>query len=467
MVAFRAESPVGADRARIDRITPEDEVVLWPDALWPQENCALLILEATPDLAVVRNLVGAQLHVEPRLRRRLVVPPRRLGAPVWVDDQEFRIHRHVRELAVDAPGSDAELLARVEEVRRVRLDHTHPLWELTLLTGLAQGRAAILLRSHHVLADGVTTVALFGRILTATLPDVVPQDWTPAPAPTDEALYADERARRSERRRTAWARMLRPIALARSAVSWLGSSLALFARVERHTTASLNRTVGPDRTFAVLETDLARVAAAGHSCGGTVNDVLLAMVGGGLRRLLLHGGTAVDDLEIDVFVPVSLRSGADGRANLISEFPVAVPVGESDARARLHLVADRTRTLKSRPHPSLGILLGSRLVRWAFRRFVVADRHPVNVTSSDLRGPAQPLEVAGVRVLAIHPFLALIANVTVAVGAVSYAGGFFIGIVADRETVGDLDDFVAGMRAELQALSDTSGTASARSAGLQ
>jgi WS/DGAT/MGAT family acyltransferase len=445
---------VGAQGAHVDRLTPEDEVVLWPDAVWPQENCALLILESAPELTALRALVGANLPLEPRLRQRLIVPPRRLGAPLWVDDDDFQLDRHVRSVAVGDPGGVVELLARVEQVRHDRLDREHPLWDLTLLTHLAEGRAAILVRSHHVLADGVATVALFGRILAETTPDVVPEAWKPSPTPTDAELLADQRARRSARRRAAWGRMAHPFVLARTAVSTLRGLLGVFARIERHAAPSLNRTIGADRSLALVDLDLAEVAAAGHASEGTVNDVLLAMIGGGLRRLLQSTGAPTDELEVDVFVPVSLRSGADERANLIGEFPVTVPVGEPDARARLRLIAGRTRALKSHPHPSLGSLLGSRVAQWAFRRFAVAERHPVNITTADLRGPAQRLEIAGVAVVAIHPLVALIANITIAVAAVSFAGRLFVGIVADRETVPDLEPLAHGMRAELDALSD-------------
>jgi diacylglycerol O-acyltransferase len=432
-------------------------VVLWPDAVWPQENCALLILESTPELATLRALVSAQFPLEPRLRQRLLVPPRRLGAPLWIDDDDFDIDRHVHSMGIDDPGSDVELLARVEEVRRIRLDRAHPLWELTLLTGLAGGRSAILLRSHHVLADGVATIALFGRILTGPPLDVVSETWEPSPAPTDAELRKDERERRSSRRRAAWGRMLHPLALARSALSVLRGMRSIFVRPERHAAQTLNRTIGSDRSLALVDMDLARVIGAAHAGGGTVNDVLLAAIGGGLRHLLRRVDAPLDDLDVDVFVPVSLRSGPDARANLIGEFPVAVPVGEPSAGARLRLVAERTRALKSQQHPSLGSLLGSRLARWAFRRFAVAERHPVNITTADLRGSSEGLDIAGVRVLAVYPLVALIANVTVAVAAISYAGGFFVGIVADRDTLPDLQAFADGMRAEFEVLTDAGG----------
>jgi hypothetical protein len=256
----------------------------------------------------------------------------------------------------------------------------------------------------------------------------------------------------------AWRRVLHPLALARSAVSVLRGMGAIFARVERHEAPILNRTIGSERSLAQLDLDLARVLAAGHVGGGTVNDVLLAMTGGGLRLLLQRAGMHIDDhLDVDVFVPVSLRSAADEQANLISEFPVAVPVGEPEASARLRIVAARTRALKSQPHASLGSLLGSRLARWAFRRFSVAERHPVNITTADLRGPPEELEIAGIRVVGVYPLVALIANVTVAVAAISYAGRLFVGIVADRETLPDLQVFAEGMRAEFEALAERGG----------
>jgi WS/DGAT/MGAT family acyltransferase len=410
------------------------------------------MLERAPQFEPLCELVAARLHLEPRLRRRLIVPGRRLGAPYWTDDEDFRLDQHIRAVKVEGPAGRAELLARVEALRQRRLDRAHPLWDLTLLTGLDDGTAALLVRSHHVLADGGATLAIFTRILSEQVPGASPVPWHPSAPPTDAELRDDDRERRAARRRAAWAQLLHPRRLARTVLDGVGRTTALFAKVERHTAPRLNRTIGTRRTMALAELDLGRVAEAGHSRSGTVNDVLLAVTGAGLRRTVLSMDEDVDGLDIDVFVPVSLRADAAGRGNLISEFPVAVPVGEPNAGMRLALIAERTRVLKSGTHPSLGTLLRSRAVRWVFRRFVADSWHPVNITTANLRGPVSPLDIAGVTVVAIYPLVALVANVTIAVGAISYDGRLFMALTADHDTVHDLEPFTDGVRAELDAL---------------
>jgi hypothetical protein len=164
----------------------------------------------------------------------------------------------------------------------------------------------------------------------------------------------------------------------------------LFAEPPAHGT-SLNRLVGPDRTLALIRSDIDLVKQVAHTHGAKVNDVLLAVTAGGLRALLHSRGETVDDLVVPVYVPVTLRHGqfSQARGNLIGHMVVPLPIGVSDPSHRLRQIAAETVTRKAGNHPSLGVLLRSRIARWVLLK--VLDLHPVNITTADVPGPQQPL----------------------------------------------------------------------------
>jgi hypothetical protein len=183
----------------------------------------------------------------------------------------------------------------------------------------------------------------------------------------------------------------------------------------------------------------------------TVNDVLLSATAGGLSVLLGSRGETVEEVRIDV--PVTLRPAAaraNARGNLVGQMIVPLPVDETDPSARLALIAAETAVLKLEERPSMGVLLHSRLVRRAMLK--ILDRNPVNVTSADLVGPREPVHFAGARVLEVFPVLPLMGNVSLGIGALSYAGQLDVGVTADRDAYPDLDVFVAAMEHELGVL---------------
>jgi WS/DGAT/MGAT family acyltransferase len=216
-------------------------------------------------------------------------------------------------------------------------------------------------------------------------------------------------------------------------------------------TTSLNHVLGPGRTIALIRTRLDEVERIARAHRATVNDVLLAAIAGGLRALLGGRAEPVDEVRIDV--PVTLRPAdarARARGNLIGQMLVPLPVGEPDPNGRLALIAAETAILKLDERPSMGVLLHSRLARRVLLKLL--DRNPVNVTSADLVGPREPVYFAGARVLEVFPVLPLMGNVSLGVGALSYAGDLDVGVIADRDTYPDLAVFVTAMEHELALL---------------
>ncbi len=230
---------------------------------------------------------------------------------------------------------------------------------------------------------------------------------------------------------------------------------------EPGTETSLDRRVGPDRTMAVVRTRLDQVKEAAHARGAKVNDVLLAATAGGLRRLLCSRGEPVEGV-VRISVPVSLRQGDGGeaRGNLVGALLVPLPLGISDPGDRLRQIAAETASRKRRIPPSMGRVPRSRIARRALLK--VIDRQHVNVTTTDVPGPPLPLYLAGARVLEVFPVLSLIWNVSLGVGAMSYAGQFNVLAIADRDVCPDLDVFAAAMRDELHALGVSTYPMSAR-----
>jgi diacylglycerol O-acyltransferase / wax synthase len=202
----------------------------------------------------------------------------------------------------------------------------------------------------------------------------------------------------------------------------------------------------------VIRTPLDEVRAVAHAHHATVNDVLLALTAGGLRTVLRGRGEPVEGTAVRTYVPVSMRrrDGGPQQGNLIAQMAVPLTMRESNAADELRRIAAQTATRKPRARTSLGTLIRGRFPR-RLMLFVVM-RQRVNVTTASIPGPTLPLYLCGARVLEVFPVLPLIANEPLGVGALSYAGQFTIGVVADRDAYPDLDVFLAGAREELQTL---------------
>jgi diacylglycerol O-acyltransferase / wax synthase len=159
----------------VDRLTAEDQLMLWPDEIWPQEIGALAILDGSSLLGpggrfrieAVRDVVAARLHLVPRFRQLLCVPRRGLGGPLWVDAPAFDLGDHVRVVPLPEPGEEAALLLAAEQLRRRRLDRSRPLWEMSFLPGLPGKRVGMFVKMHHAIADGIAGVATLGALLDA------------------------------------------------------------------------------------------------------------------------------------------------------------------------------------------------------------------------------------------------------------------------------------------------------------
>ncbi len=453
------------DAAGLDRLTGQDLSNLWPERLgWPQEIGVIAVLDGAalfdPDgtfrLAAAREAVAARLHLVPRLRQVVYHPRWGQGRPLWVDDQSFVLADHVRVRPLAPPADLERLLKACAQLRRRPLDRSRPLWQLWLLPGLPGGQVGMFMRLHHVIADGVAGVALVGALLDLdpnALPAAAPA-WAPRPVPSASDLLADNTWRHVRGISEALPRLAHPVrTVRRMRRAW--PAVREMIGEERAVRTSLNQPIGPDRLIGVAPASLDQVKHAAHGECGTVNDVVLAAVAGGLRDLLRSRGERVDGLVLRAMVPVSLHGGPAGQArgNVDGAMAVHLPVGEADPLRRLQLIRAETAQRKARPRPQgfTGGVFGLPVVQRAALHLLRRQRF-FNAYVANVPGPPTPLYLAGARLMTVFPVVPIMGNMTLGVGALSYAGQLNLTAVADRDTCSDLPVFLDGLRRSLDQL---------------
>jgi diacylglycerol O-acyltransferase / wax synthase len=447
----------------VDRLTAEDLMMLWPEELsWSQDIGALAILDGTGLLdadgrfriETAREEISRRLHRVPRFRQLLSRPRFGLGWPLWVDAPSIDLTEHVRELPLPAPADEAQLLVACEELRHRRLSRSRPLWEMWFLPGLPDRRVGLFMKLHHTIADGVAGIAVLGAFVDPVpdLPRPAAPPWSPAAMPTAGALFVDNLRRRGQELGRALAKLIHPVATVRLARrSWPAVREAFGeARAPR---TSLSRRVGWHRRFALVRSDLDLVKQLAHAHDAKVNDVLMTALAGGLRELLVGRGERVEGLVLRAAVPVSLHQEQPGQArgNRDGMMIVPLPIGEPDDLRRLRLIAAETTKRKRKYRPQGGTLLRNVVAQRAFLRLAPYQRL-TNIYAANVPGPPVPLYFAGARLLEVFPVVPIVGNVSLGVGALSYAGQFNITAVADREVCPDLEVFAQGVRGSLDTL---------------
>jgi diacylglycerol O-acyltransferase / wax synthase len=442
--------------SRIERLSQLDMSNLRiEDHGLPMHVAALMFVDqARPsrrlDLETLRVAVQRRLHRVPRLRQILHRPPPGLGPPIWIDDPGFDIRKHVRHYAVPAPGDEHTLLTVCSKLNASRLDRSCPLWEIWLLTGLADGGSGLLIRLHHAVADGLAAVAMMEALFAADAGELIPDvsTWRPRPKPNTPELLADSLRRKIFATRSALVQMRHPPTIV-ARLRPLARSARALARARRAPRVSINVPVSGHHRLMLVRADLDRISAVAHAHGGTVNDVVLTAVAGGAQSLLDARGELTPGLVLQASVPASLRGPSDDRAagNQVGVMIVPLPLGEADPGRLLVSIAAATATRKRQPlhQPNTRILQS-----WMIR--VMKRQHLVNLLVSNVPGPRDPLYVAGVRITEIFQIGAVQGNVTISVGAFSYAGQLNLDVVGDPDALPDLTIFSHGVAGTLSQL---------------
>lgn len=428
----------------------------------------IVILEAPPlrtpgggiDTSRIRALVESKLHMIPRYRQRLAWVPLEKH-PVWVDDEEFDLDYHVRHYSLPRPGTFDQLESLIGIMMSHQLDRSKPLWEFNIVEGLEDDRFAIVSKIHHCMIDGISGVDLMTVLLGFGPSEEVdePEPFIPRPAPSGNELVVRETARRTARMLNAMksVRQLgddaREVA-AKGAQRTRAAGYSLASGwLTRASKTPLNGKVGAARSFGTMQTPLSEVKDIKNRAGGSVNDVVLATVAGGVRRWLLEAkGFDVGDLDFRVMAPVSVRAH-DQRGTLgnqVAMWLVTLPISEPDPLRRFTAVQEATKHLKE-TNQALGASTLVRLSAGAPATLVsmasrlAAGVRPFNMTVTNVPGPQFPLFMLNSRMLESYALVPLWQEHGVGVALFSYAGTVFWGLNADYDIIPDLDEFAGSM----------------------
>ncbi|MGN6216314.1 MAG: wax ester/triacylglycerol synthase family O-acyltransferase [Solirubrobacterales bacterium] len=423
-----------------------------------------------PSLEKLRDQVRARLGEVSLLRRRLSMPRvGKLALPVWLPDPDFDIGRQIRRATLPEPGGERELMEWLGDHFSRRLDRSRPLWETTLLEGLEGGRWALVCKIHHCLIDGVS-----GATVAAALLDVEPEP-EEGVAPLAELISRIGK----EPRRGVLMRLRGAVgeevgggidaALPPGRVRWvLAQSQAMADLLVRDESApaprtSLSREIGASRRLATVEVPLGDVKRVTQELGGTVNDVVVAAVAGGLRALFESRGEEVD--RVHALVPFSLRQASEslGGGGKLSSLFLDLAVAEPDPLLRYRKISaavseQRSRGTASPPGPAASLAgLAPSLVQSVIARLAFTP-DLFDVTITNIAVSLTTLYALGVPIRRVIPLIPIFPGHPVGVAIVSYDGKMTFGLNADRDGVPDLEAMQAGIEASLAELQLASAT---------
>jgi WS/DGAT/MGAT family acyltransferase len=405
-----------------------------------------------------RDALSIRLRGVPELREKLVDPLLNLDFPVWVEDTDFDIDRHVHRIAVPAPGGRAELEDLCGYLATVRLDHTRPLWHMWVIEGLERGRVAVMLMLHHALSDGVTYSKLMSRLCSAES-DPPPPDLLPAAPVPSSVRIAIDGLFRFLRRPFRIAGLL-PATLsavvdsARRAVA--GRAMAAPFSAPR---TVLNGKLTADRKVSFARLDLADVKKVANHFGVKVNDVALSLVGGQARRFFLERGE-LPAKSLTALVPVSAHGLSDSTAhNQVSGIHARLQTQIADPVERLRYVAQASAVDKEHS-AAMGTLLNDwgevigplplGLAKRAYAR-LTRLRPMYNIVVSNVPGPPTPY-LLGAAVRSMYSFGPVMLGVGLNVTLYSANGVLHIAVISCPALLPDPRSLADGFAPALQEL---------------
>lgn len=451
----------------MDRLSPIDASFLAGERTSSHMHVGGIMLFEGPPPSREEALehIAGRLHLVPRYRQKLAVPRFEMGRPMWVDDASFNLEYHVRQTALTSPGGIDELKQLAGRIFSQRLDRSKPLWESWYVQGLEDGRFAIINKTHHALVDGMA-----GVDLATVLFDLTPEpperddvaDWSPQDEPSDAQLVAEGvkgllRAPMDIARRVTDA-VRRPDEV-REAIEGLGE--VAWATLNPAPETPLNVAIGPHRRVTWLQTELKDFKTIKNELGGTVNDVVLAVVAGAIGHWLRTRGVRTEGLELRAQVPVSIRSDDDRHrlGNRIAVMRAPLPVYARDPIERLRIVREAMAGLKQSKQalaaeviagledfaPPTILSMASRM-NWSTRLF--------NLIVTNVPGPQVPLYMQGRELLEVVPVAFLPENYALTVAVMSYNGKLDFSLLGDYDSMPDIEKLRGFVQESLQELLD-------------
>ncbi len=462
--------------ARYERLSAQDSSFLvFEDANAHMHLGGVAVFDARPlatpaggvDIDRIRRHLASRLHWIPRYRQRIAWVPLE-GHPVWVDDDHFNLSFHVRHTSLPRPGDDGQLKRLVGRVMSQRLDRRRPLWEAWIVEGLEADRFAMVIKTHHCMVDGVSAVDLLAILLSPTREEEADEtsDWLPRPAPTPLALLGDEAIRRVRAPLAAARELSAALAGPRERLTDAVSAVwqTVRAGLRRAADTPFNGALGPHRRFDWLTLDLGEMRAVKERLGGTLNDVVLATVAGGVRRFLRRRRVATAGMDFRIVVPVSVRTESERGVftNRASGWLMSLPVDERDARRRLAKVRETTTALKTSKQ-ALGVDVLTRLAEFGGSLMVTLGTRlasrlaPYNLIVTNIPGPPVPLYMLGAPLLAGFPTVPLFEHQGLGIATFSHDGKLCWGFNADWDLMSDLADFVDAIATAFDELARAAG----------
>ena len=417
------QSLVGMDAAFLALETPTTPMHVGVAlVLDPPEGTRSLFSPSTR-YAQIRRVIEQRLHLIPPLRQRAMRVPFGLHHPVWVDDPEFDLDDHLSRASLPSPEGSPSSTRYVAGVMSRQLDPDRPLWEMHVIEGLEGERTALVAKVHHAILDGVSGASVLAAFLDLTPRTRIvelPPEWDPAPLPSNTQMLRHAASSLARQPGSALSTLQAGV----EAVADLGMhNRELAGRGEQSPPGffaaprtSFNGAVSNRKRFAGLSVPLEDVKLVGRVFEATVNDVILACVSGGLRRLLEARGEEADG-PLVAMVPVSTRAEGETEelGNQVSGMLVSLASDIEDPVARLDAISESSRVAKEQEKLHGGRFVGdlaqialpalaSRVARAvAGTRLFDKMRPPFNVTVSSVRVPDVPLFLAGSRVAATYP----------------------------------------------------------------
>ena len=435
---------------------------------------AVLIFDGDPpEQADVAAALEHRLHLVPRYRQKLAFVPLGQGRPVWVDDPHFNLDYHVRTTALPEPGSEEQLRNLAGRVFSQRLDRDKPLWELWIVEGLEGGRFAVLSKTHHALVDGVSGVdiasVLFDTQAEPEAPTAPGKRWLAVPPPSGAHLLGRALAERisepAEIARGVRAALRAPRRVALSAYeTMVGVGALAWAGLRPAPPSIYNQPIGPHRRFNWVRVSLDDIKAIKNELGGTVNDVMLAIVAGGLGRHLARRGVDTDGLVLRTMVPVSVRAELERGAlgNKVAAMMAPLPVGEADPVDTLHQISEAMKGLKESGQAvgaqritELSGFAPPTVMSQAAR--LMQRQRPFNLVVTNVPGPQFPLYLMGREMTDVFPMVPLAPGQAVGVAIMSYNGKVNFGLVGDFDVMYDLDEVTEDFGVALAELAAAAG----------
>ena len=418
------------------------------------------------DIERIRTMAEPALRRSARFRQRVERIPL-FGHPVWIDDERFKLEYHLRHTALPEPGDARQLKRLAGRIFSQKLDPNRPLWEMWFVEGLEDDRFAVIMKAHHCMIDGVSGADLLAGFMqggAAQPEEATSPRWMQRPPPGGARLVADELARRAslplKAVRAGLAAARNPLRALEGAREGVGAvAEALGAGLGSASPTPLNDDIGPYRRFDWTRFDLPAVKEVKNRLGGTVNDVVVAVVSGAVRRFLQRRAVDVDGLDFRAMLPVNVRSeDQHGKlGNRVAFLMARLPVDEKDPARRFARVVETTRGLKESSTVEGGEIL-EELADWTATGLftgvtrLAARTRSFNMVVTNVPGPQFPVSILGAKMLEIYPLVPLYSNQALGIALFSYDGSLFWGFNADWDAVPDLHDLVEMVHDEFETL---------------